>query len=197
MGNAVISANEGARPCALQTQIKSYHRSYRRRLRKLVRHSSRLGDLAYTVPAAAFALESGRVTPDRRGEAVRMVIDGRSLKDVAAILDLAAWTRRLPPEAFRRPLGALPEGVRFARKVGGRVPADPRAVAPWLAAIEAGYDVADENFALWLAGLRICQCLIKLERESLWRLVVPDDGLSMTQRQAQRRRHLSLLQMHR
>ena len=97
MGNAVISANEGARPCALETQIKRYHRSYRRRLRKLVRHSSRLGDLAYTFPAAAFALVSGRATPDRRGEAVRMVIDGRSLKDVAAILDLA--TLDPPPAA--------------------------------------------------------------------------------------------------
>lgn len=155
MGNPVISANDGARPCALETQIKRYHRSYRRRLRKLVRHSSRLGDLAYTFPAAAFALVSGRVTPDRRGEAVRMVVNGRSLQDVAAALDLVGWTRRLPPEAFRRPLGVLPEGVRFARKVAGRMPDDPAAVAPWLAAIEAGYEVADEDFALWLAGLRI------------------------------------------
>jgi hypothetical protein len=155
MGNAVISAKGGTRPCALETQIKRYHRSYRRRLRKLVRHSSRLGDLAYTFPAAAFALVSGRATPDRRGEAVRMVVDGRSLADVAAVLNLRGWMRRLPPETFLRPLGALPESDRFARKVAGRVPADSAVVAPWFAAIEDGFDVADEDFALWLAGLRI------------------------------------------
>ena len=155
MGNAVISANEGARPRALETQIKRYHRSYRRRLRKLVRRSSRLGDLVYTFPAAAFALVSGRATPDRRGDAVRMIIDGRSLKDVAVVLDLAAWTRRLPPEAFRRPLGHLPDGGRFQRKVAGRMPEDPRAVAAWLGAIEAGFELADEDFALWIAGQRI------------------------------------------
>jgi hypothetical protein len=155
MGNAVISANAGARPCALETQIKRYHRSYRRRLRKLVRQSSRLGDLTFTFPAAAFALVSGHGSPDQRGEAVRMVVDGRSLQDIAAVLALAGWTRRLPPEAFRRPLGQLPDDQRFARKVTGRIPADPEATTAWLQAIEAGIEVADEDFALWLAGLRI------------------------------------------
>ena len=155
MGNAVISANAGARPCALETQIKRYHRSSRRRLRKLVRQSSRLGDLTFTFPAAAFALVSGHGSPDQRGEAVRMVLDGRSLQDIAGVLGLAGWTRRLPPEAFRRPLAKLPDDQRFARKVIGRIPAEPAATAAWLQAIETGTEVADEDFALWLAGLRI------------------------------------------
>lgn len=155
MGNAVTSANAGARPCALETQIKRYHRSYRRRLRKLVRQSSRLGDLTFTFPAMAFALVSGHGSPDQRGEAVRMVVDGRPLRDIAGVLGLAGWTRRLPPEAFRRPLAKLPDDQRFARKVTGRIPAEPAATATWLQSIETGMEAADEDFALWLAGLRI------------------------------------------
>ncbi len=155
MGNAVYSANAGARDVALETQIKRFERSYRRRLRKLVRASSRLGDLLYTFPAAAFAMVSGRVTADRRGEAVRMVRDGQSLQKVGEVLDLANWMRRLPPEAFARPLGELPNSPRFGKQIANRVPKDERLAANWLQAIEAALEAGDEDFALWLAGQRI------------------------------------------
>ena len=135
MGNAVARANDGARPCALETQIKRYDRTYRRRLRKLARQSARLGELLYTFPGAAFVLVSGQGTPDQRGEAVRRTVDGRSLQEIAAVLALPAWTRRLPPEAFRRPFAPLPVAVDFGRKVVGRMPSDPALTAAWFAAI--------------------------------------------------------------
>lgn len=144
-----------AREHALETQIKRFGKGYQRRLRKLVKVSSRLGDVLYAFPAAAFALVSGRADHARRGEAVRMIKDGASLKLVAKTLDLPVWTRRLPPEAFETPLGVLPDGEAFARSVANHVPKDAEATAMWLRWVMAGHEGCDENFALWLARQRI------------------------------------------
>lgn len=155
MGNAVVSANGGARLVALETQIKRFERSYRRRLRKFTRTSSRHGDLLFTFPAAAFALVSGRGTADQRAEATRMVRDGASLAHLSAALELPTWMRRLPPEAFQRPLGTIATSQSFDRKIAGRVPQEANRAAPWVQALEVGLEAADEDFAFWLAGQRI------------------------------------------
>jgi hypothetical protein len=152
MGNAVYSANAGARLVALETQIKRFDRSYRRRLRKFTRTSSRHGDLLFTCPAAAFALVSGRGTVDQRGDAARMVRDGASLPVILAALDLPNWIRRLPPEAFSRPIGNVATGEKFGRQIVGRMPKETRQAADWLQAIELALAAADEDFAYWLAG---------------------------------------------
>jgi len=152
MGNAVVSANGGARHVALETQLKRYERSYRRRLRKLTRTSSRHGDLLFTFPAAAFALVSGRGTTDQRSEAVRLVRDGAALAHIGSVLELPNWMRRLPPEAFARPIGEVATGEAFGRKVIGRLPANPECAGAWLQAHEVGVDAAGEDFAYWLAG---------------------------------------------
>lgn len=144
-----------ARERSLEAQIKRFEKGYQRRLRRLVKVSSRLGDVLYSFPAAAFALVSGRADHARRGEAVRMIKDGASLKLVARTLDLPVWTRRLPPEAFENPLGALPDGEAFTRSVANHVPKKAEATAMWLRWVAAGYDACDEDFALWLARQKI------------------------------------------
>jgi PcfJ-like protein len=155
MGHAVVSANAGARLVALETQIKRFDRSYRRRLRKFTRTSSRHGDLLFTFPAIAFALVSGRGTIEQRGEAARLVRDGAPLAEIAAILKLPQWMRRLPPEAFQRPVGDVATGVAFGRKIVGRLPKEASEAANWLQAHEVACANADEHFAYWLAGQHI------------------------------------------
>lgn len=152
MGNAVYAAPAGARLVALETQIKRFDRTYRRRLRKFTRTSSRHGDLLFTFPAVAFALVSGRGTPDRRGDAARLVRDGAPLGQIGEMLDLPGWMRRLPPEAFTSPIGNLTTGPAFARKVVGRIPQEPEQAAGWLRALETALTAGDEDFAYWLAG---------------------------------------------
>lgn len=152
MGNAVVSAGAGARHVALETQIKRFERSYRRRLRKFTRTSSRHGDLLFTFPALAFALVSGRGSVEQRAEAVRLVRDGAQLPQIAAALDVPTWLRRLPPEAFARPLGDLDAGPAFGRKIVGRVPSEVDRTQAWLQALEVALAAGDEAFAQWLAG---------------------------------------------
>lgn len=155
MGNAVYSANNGARVVALETQIKRFDRGYRRRLRKFTRTSSRHGDLLFTFPAVAFALVSGRGTTDQRAEAVRYVRDGAPLAQIAGTLELPNWMRRLPPEAFTRPIGKVATGIAFGRKIVGRLPQEADLASAWMQAHEVAVDAADEDFAYWLAGQHI------------------------------------------
>ena len=155
MANAVNSANAGARPVALETQIKRFERQYRKRLRKLTRRSSRLGDLLFTFPAAAFALVSGRADPDRRGTAVRLVLDGAPLDEVGKTLALPKWTRRLAPEAFALPLGVLPDNDRVNRQIPNLVPTQVDQLPAWLSTIGTAADVGDTNLAMWFARQKV------------------------------------------
>jgi len=146
-----IEQVQSSRAHALETQIKRFAKSHQRRLRKFAKVSSRLGDILYTFPAAAFALVSGHADHNRRGHAVHLIKEGRSLKQVAAVLDLPWWVRRLPPEAFTGPLDLLPDGERFNQKVGNCIPKQDAAAAVWLAWLRAGYGAGNEDFAIWLA----------------------------------------------
>ncbi|MGI9520466.1 MAG: PcfJ domain-containing protein [Hyphomicrobiaceae bacterium] len=139
----------------LETQIRRFAKGYRRRLRKLVKSSSRLGDLLYTFPAAAFALVSGRGDHTARVDTVRLVKDGASLQRVGRILDLPAWTRRLPPEAFVTPLGDLPNSPDFNRQVVNLIPRDSEATAMWLIWLQSARAACHEEFALWLAAQNV------------------------------------------
>jgi hypothetical protein len=144
-----------ARARSLETEIKRFAKVQQRRLRKLVKSSSRLGDILYSFPAAAFAVVSGHGTHNQRGEAVRLIKDGAELRQVADVLELPFWTRRLPPEAFEDRISNLPNGEAFARKVVNLIPADPEATAMWLRWLLAGNEACHEEFALWLARQKV------------------------------------------
>ena len=148
-----------ARARSLEAQIKRFAKAQQRRLRKLVKSSSRLGDALYSFPAAAFAIVSGHGDHNRRGEAVRLIKDGAELRRVAKVLDLPLWTRRLPPEAFEGTLAQLPHGEAFSRKVANLVPEDPEATAMWLRWLQLGNEACHEDFALWLARQKRLYCV--------------------------------------
>jgi len=143
-----------ARARTLETQIKRFAKGQQRRLRKLVKASSRLGDILYSFPAAAFAIVAGHGDHNRRGDAVRLIKDGADLRTVAGVLELPTWLRRLPPEAFEDVIDGLPTSEAFARKVVNCIPQDDTATAMWLRWVRVGNQVCHEDFALWLARQR-------------------------------------------
>ena len=89
----------------------------RREVRRLMRSSPRLADLATVFPGAVHALATKRGPADARDKAIGLVEDGAALKSVARVLDLPLWLRRLPPEAFQKKIEDLPNGELFARRV--------------------------------------------------------------------------------
>ncbi len=123
----------------------------RREARRLMRASSRLVDLAVVFPGAIYALATRRGPADARREAVSLVEQGAPLKTVARLLDLPLWLRRLPPEAFQKPLDTLPVSENFGRRVANRLPGAPAHSAFWLESVAFGAKACNEDFALWLA----------------------------------------------
>jgi hypothetical protein len=133
-----------------ESQIRRFPRGFRRRLRKLVRGSSRLGDLLYTFPGLAFVLAAGGRHHEARVRAVKLIKEGQPLSEAAAALDLPLWLRRLPPEAFSEPLGMVP-GSEFGRRIVNEIPDKPDIAAMWLRWVLFGARACGESFAFWLA----------------------------------------------
>lgn len=140
---------------SFEARIRRFPRHYRRRLRKLASGSKPMTDLLHSFPAAAFTLAAGKCTPEICGEAVKLVKAGAPLASIAARLGLPLWTRRLPPEAFARPLGALPSDDAFSRQIANYLPATAQGSRLWLQSIAFGHEACGSALALWLAGRRV------------------------------------------
>ncbi len=123
----------------------------RREIRRLMRSSTRVSDLATVFPGMLFALATGHGTPQMRRDALAQIEDGSALKTVARTLDLPLWLRRLPPEAFTGPIGPLPASEAFTRRVANRLPPSPAEAAFWLSTVSFATRACHEDFALWLA----------------------------------------------
>ncbi len=149
------SGGNGAPRAPLDTQLRRYVRSYRRRLRKLAKSHSHLGDLIYTYPAAAFVIAAHQGNPLVRGEATKLVKEGAGLRKVGKCLGLPNWSRRLPPEAFRDGVGKLPNSDNFNRKITNLIPHETEKVGPWLHWVTKANALCHEDFALWIARQKI------------------------------------------
>lgn len=123
----------------------------RREVRKLMRSSSRLADLAIVFPGAMYTLAARRCSSETRDAAIALVEDGAPLRAVARTLDLPLWLRRLPPEAFEDAVGPVPSSENFTRRIATRMPASPSHCALWLRSVAFGARACNEDFALWLA----------------------------------------------
>lgn len=123
----------------------------RREIRRLMRTSARLADLANVFPGAIFALATRRGAPARRLEAISLIESGAPLKSVARALELPMWMRKLPPEAFARLSSELPGGETFTRRIATRMPASAAHAAAWLNAVSFAHRAAHEDFAVWIA----------------------------------------------
>ncbi|MBA4174503.1 MAG: hypothetical protein C0511_18090 [Hyphomicrobium sp.] len=135
----------------LDSQVGRFNLPARREIRRLVRSSSRLADLATVFPGAIYAIASRRGPAANRLQAISLVEQGAPLKAVAKSLDLPLWLKRLPPEAFRGPLGRLPAGEVFTRRVANRIPRTMAETACWLDTMTFATESCHDDFALWLA----------------------------------------------
>lgn len=126
-----------------------------REVRRLMRSSARLADLATVFPGAIHALATKRGPADMRARATTFVEEGAALKSVARLLELPLWLRRLPPEAFQKQIEDLPNGELFARRIANRLPASPAYSAFWLNTVVFATRACNEDFALWLADQSI------------------------------------------
>lgn len=141
--------DEGARD--IEALVNRFDASRRASVRRLVASSPRILDLAVTFPGALYML-AGRQGPQRRRQkALELVAAGAPLREVALALDLPLWLRRLPPEAFTGPLGAVPRSDIFARRIANHMPTAVENSAFWLASVVFGARACDDYFALWLA----------------------------------------------
>ena len=127
----------------------------RREIRRLIRSSARIADLAEVFPGTLYALATRRGPPAQRLQALSLVEQGAPLKAVARALDLPLWLKKLGPEAFSGELPGLPLSETFARRIAARMPAEGEDAGFWLASIAFAHEAAGEDFAIWLAEQRL------------------------------------------
>lgn len=144
----------------IEVQVRRYAARFRRPLRRLSETSPALADLLFSFPAACLALVTARTSPAARAQARELVRSGAPLADVACVLQLPLWLRRLPPEAFDRVLPArIGDGrdAEFGRRVINLMPKEGKSPAGWLHWVLAARAVCGDEFALWLAAQPIFQ----------------------------------------
>lgn len=124
----------------------------RKEVRRLLRLSPRIIDLATVFPGALHAIASVHLPTDRRRQALELVLAGAALKQIANTLDMPMWLRRLPPEAFTGQVPPVPQSEPFSRRVVNCLPSTRSESALWLRSIAFASDAAHEDFAIWLAG---------------------------------------------
>jgi hypothetical protein len=103
---------------------------------------------------------------------IARVIAGASLAQLCKQAEVVFWLRKLPPEAFVRPLPRLPEGNLFHRQIANHLPRSPRLAAAWLQTVADAAETDGEQFALWIArGMARDAKKVKLDcmrRIGLW-----------------------------
>ena len=135
----------------IEELVGRFDAARRTRVRRLIASSPRVADLAVVFPGALHALAGRHGPVKRRQKALELVLAGAPLREVALTLDLPLWLRRLPPEAFSGPVGAVPKSDIFARRIANHLPTAAENSAFWLQSVIFGAGAADDYFALWLA----------------------------------------------
>lgn len=134
----------------LERRLRRYRPRFQGAVRALAVRHPRIADLAASFPALLFALAvpQARLDPAR---AIARVIDGAALTQVAALADLPLWLRKLPAEAFVRPIPRLPQGELFRRQIANYLPRSPKLAPTWLQLVADAAELAHEPMAAWIA----------------------------------------------
>ncbi len=131
-------------------RLEAFAPDYRRFVQELASFCQHVEDLADSFPALLFALATGYGTPAAREAAFAHVAAGDPLRQAADALGLPWWLRRLPPQAFTRPLGPVPSAPEFSTRVVPLIPSQPAAAGPWLERVLYAYQAGHAEFALWV-----------------------------------------------
>ena len=145
-----VPRRDAARSDMLERQLRRYLPGFQGAVRALAMRHARVADLATSFPALLFALAVPRpgLDPSR---ALAHVIDGRALAEVAAAAGMPMWLRKLPPEAFARPIPRLPDGELFRRQIANHLPRSQKLAPVWLQVVADVAALAHEPAAGWIA----------------------------------------------
>ena len=133
-----------------ERRLRRYQSRVQSRVRVCAMRHPHLADLALSFPALLFALAVPRRGFDPE-PALACVIEGRSLAEAASAAGLPMWLRKLPPEAFVRPIDPLPGGELFRRQIGNHLPRSPKLMPTWLQLVSEMAALAHEPAAVWIA----------------------------------------------
>jgi hypothetical protein len=138
-------------PDQIEGRLRRYDKLFQARVRALAGCHVRLAQLAVSFPALLFAMAA----PPRPGvdtaRAIARTISGAPLAELAAVARIPLWLRKLPPEAFVRPIPDLPDGKTLRRRIANHLPAVATAASTWLQAVADAAEWAHENVAVWIA----------------------------------------------
>lgn len=159
------------RKTALKKQLARFPRGNRKVIEAAALRHPALADLALTFPGLLFVIAVAHAQYDSSLLA-RMVIQGRSLKEVARSAGLPLWLKKLPPEAFSKHFGILPSHEFFGRQVANFLPKVCKDAGAWLECVAFAASMGTEAFAVWVARKLSAdpKCLNAglLARLSLW-----------------------------
>lgn len=137
---------------ALRAQrLKRFSPIFRARVAALTCCSSRAEDLAESFPGLLVAMVSNISTLEQRSRAFKIILGGGSLKEAADVLGLPMWLKKMPPEAFREPIGHLPSENQFTAKITNFIPEKAHSTGDWLEQVSFADEACGSSFALWVA----------------------------------------------
>ena len=149
--SSLLAPRREAGCCDLrERRLSRFHLRCQGAVRGLAARHARIADLAVSFPALLFALAVPRPGLDV-APALARVIEGRPLAEAARAADLPMWLRRLPPEAFVRPIARLPDGELFRRQIANHLPRSPKLAPTWLQVVADVAELAHEQAAIWIA----------------------------------------------
>jgi hypothetical protein len=162
----VVAGDARLRDPTIHAALRRFPQHVRGAVEGVAALDARLADLAVAFPAVLFALAVPSDNADP-WSGILATVEGRKLADLARIVGVPMWARRLPPEAFDKPRGPLPDGTDFALKIANHLPKPDNASA-WLDAVFEAAMVADPDTALWVASLTSEIPSYTFKRTCLW-----------------------------
>jgi hypothetical protein len=145
-----IGAHGCARASLPERRLSRFHARHQDAVQSLASRHAHLADLAVSFPALLFALAVPRNNFDPE-PVIQSAIKGASLKFLSAAVGLPIWLRGLAPETYVRPIGRLPDGALFRRRIANHLPRSPKLAPIWLQAIEEAAVWGNEEAAVWIA----------------------------------------------
>src|SRR5262245_60681700 len=121
-------------PAELRRELRldAFHPDYRRPIGDLTNSSAAFEDLAESFPGLLFALATDYATDEQRQHAFEMIRHGVALREVAGVLGVPWWLRKLPARAFAAPLPKFPLDRDFTFRISNLIPRDEQFLPTWL-----------------------------------------------------------------
>jgi hypothetical protein len=149
--NGADSASPANEALRRDRRIRRFPETIRNHIAALTCCSPEAEDLIESFPGLLVALVSDFGTPNARAQAFNTIVHGGSIRLAAKSLELPLWLKRLPPEAFRRPIQCLPDDKQFSTRIASFVPDRSGANSDWLEQISNASEACSSTFALWVA----------------------------------------------